>query len=142
MPSEFLPPWLSGALGLDSTSYLLSFQILAFLRRASVTVHICITQLAPRGVKKPNGPQPIDPGLQKQLTQVAQLARTTDMEATRLLHSGFAPFKGDKASVNTLRRGMKDRLVLGSVRSTPEVKEAVNQVIQRKRSARVEAQNE
>lgn len=48
---------------------------------------------------------------------------------------GFAPFKGDKTSVNTLRRGMKDSLVLGSVRSSPEVKEAVKQVVQRKRSA-------
>ncbi|KAK2756087.1 hypothetical protein FQN54_005494 [Arachnomyces sp. PD_36] len=135
MPSEYLHSWLSWALRLDSTSYLLSFQILAFLRRASVTIHISISQLAPRGVPKPTTTQPINPALQKQLAQVSQLARTTDMEVTRLLQLGFAPFKGDKPSVETLRRGMKDSLVLGSVRSSPEVKEAVKQVIQRKREA-------
>lgn len=115
---------------------------MTFLQRASVTVHIFISQLAPQGASKPTGAEQIDPALQKQLGQVAQLARATDMEATRLLQLGFAPFKGDKTSVNTLRRGMKDTLVLGAVRSTPEVKEAVNQVIQRKRSARGDGQEE
>ena len=135
MPSEFLPSWLSWALGLDESTYLLSFQILSFIRRASVTIHICISQLAPRGVPKPSATQPIDPALQKQLVQVNQLAQTTNTEVSRLLQLGFAPFKGDKASVDMLRRSMKESLVMGSVRSSPEVKEAVKQVIERKRAA-------
>ena len=56
------------------------------------------------------------------------------MEVTRLLQLGLAPFKGDAVMVGTLRRGMKEGLVLGSVRDSPEVKEAVKRVLERRRT--------
>lgn len=57
------------------------------------------------------------------------------MEATGLLNLGLVPFKGDPESVAILRRGMKEGLVLGSVRGSPEVQEAVAKVLQRKTRA-------
>ncbi|OAX77725.1 hypothetical protein ACJ72_07972 [Emergomyces africanus] len=69
---------------------------------------------------------------QAQLMQLTNLARASDMEATRLLQLGLAPFKGDKESVEKLRRGMKHGLMLGSVRDAPEVEEAVKMVLERR----------
>jgi hypothetical protein len=136
MPASYLPPWLTGLLGVESF-YLLPFQILSLARRASVTLNIFISQLMPPGQASNSSASPaqsLAPQTQHQLTQLAQLARANDMEVTRLLQLGLAPFKGDKEMVRTLRRGMKEGLVLGSVRDSPEVKEAVKLVLQRRRA--------
>lgn len=68
----------------------------------------------------------------QRLGQLLQLSRTTDGEATRLLQLGFAPFRGDREGVATLRKGMKEGLVLSSVRASPGVQTAVSEVVERK----------
>lgn len=68
----------------------------------------------------------------QRLGQLVQLSRVTDAEATRLLQLGFAPFRGDREAVGTLRKGMKEGLVLSSVRGSREVQQAVARVIERK----------
>lgn len=69
----------------------------------------------------------------QQLGQVVQLSRTTDAEATRLLQLGLAPFRGDRDGAAMLRKGMKEGLVLSSVRASPEVQQAVGEVMERKK---------
>ncbi|PGH14566.1 hypothetical protein AJ80_05886 [Polytolypa hystricis UAMH7299] len=137
MPAEFLPSWLTHWLNLD-TFYLLPFQTLSLARTASVTLNIFISQLAPPKNAANNASSASNGGglteqTQRQLVQLTHLARANEMEASRLLQLGFAPFKGDRESVATLRRGMKEGLVLGSVRDSPDVKEAVRVVREQRR---------
>ena len=50
------------------------------------------------------------------------------------MQMGLAPFRGDRESVSTLRRGMKEGLILGGVRSSPVVQQAVADVIERRKA--------
>ncbi|QSS61970.1 membrane associated DnaJ chaperone [Histoplasma capsulatum] len=131
IPASHFPTWLSTLLHLDAF-YLLPFQSLILARNASMTLNIFISHLTPpdssssssssRSASAGNGG--LNPPTQAQLTQLVNLARANEAEATRLLQLGLVPFKGDEESAGKLRRGMKEVLVLGSVRDAPEVKEA------------------
>ncbi|KAK2738920.1 hypothetical protein FQN55_009690 [Onygenales sp. PD_40] len=138
MPSAHLPGWLCSLLKLDSF-YLLPFQTLSLARSASLTLNIFISQLTPPDDSSSASKTPatanggLKPQTQAQLVQLTHLARANDAEVTRLLQLGLAPFKGDKESVAKLRRGMREGLVLGSVRDSKEVKEAVERVMERRR---------
>ncbi|KAF9886412.1 hypothetical protein FE257_011444 [Aspergillus nanangensis] len=116
--------------------YLLPFQILTLARRFSVTLHIFISQLTPPEMNKRSSAlaeERLHPQTMQRLGQLVQAARATDNEATRLAQMGFAPFRGDREGVAMLRKGMKEGLVLGSVRASPAVQEAVGEVMERKR---------
>jgi hypothetical protein len=140
MPEAWLPPALQSLLGTSSTArstfYLLPFQILQLARRASVTLHIFISQLAPPGAaaktSSAGAAERLSPQTVQQLGQMVQLSRATDVEATRLLQLSLAPFRGDRESVTTLRKGMREGLVLSGVRSSPDVQRAVSRVVERK----------
>lgn len=136
MPGFYIPPAIRSLLGISPTFYLLPFQILTLAQRASVTLHIFISQLTPPEVSKGSSSAPgerIHPQTMQRLAQLAQLSRATDGEATRLLQLGLAPFRGDREGIATLRKGMKEGLVLSSVRASPEVQQAIAQVMERKK---------
>jgi hypothetical protein len=138
MPASYLPSWVRAFLQISTNSpsfYLLPFQIVSLARRVSITIHIFISQVTPPEFSKASSAADslLSAQTLQRLGQLVQLSRITDTEATRLLQLGFAPFRGDRESIVTLRRGMKEGLVLGSVRSNPEVQEAVAQVRQRRR---------
>ncbi|KAE8133979.1 hypothetical protein BDV38DRAFT_256901 [Aspergillus pseudotamarii] len=138
-PASYIPVELQKLLGISTKTpsfYLLPFQILTLAQRASVMLHIFISQVTPPEVSKGSSSaagERIHPQTMQRLAQLAQLSRATDGESTRLLQLGFAPFKGDRESVATLRKGMKEGLVLSSVRASPGVQQAVGEVIERKR---------
>lgn len=69
----------------------------------------------------------ISPDIMQKLAQIMHLSRATEAEATSLLQLGLAPFRGDRDSVVTLRKGMREGLVLSSVRNSPEVQRAVGE---------------
>lgn len=142
MPSNLLPQGLRDLLHLSTNPpsfYLLPFQILTLARRASVTLHIFISQITPPDMSKTSAPgERLHPQTLQRLGQLVHLARATDTEATRLLQLGFAPFRGDREAVGTLRKGMKEGLVLSSVRGSREVQQAVAQVVERKREDKKE----
>ncbi|RAL04341.1 J domain-containing protein [Aspergillus ibericus CBS 121593] len=143
VPGGYIPPGLHGLLGLSSKGaefYLLPFQILTLAQRASVTLHIFISQLTPPEIRKgSSGPgERLHPQTIQRLGQLVQLSRATDGEATRLMQLGFAPFKGDREGVTTLRKGMKEALVLGSVRASAGVQQAVAEVIRRKKQGKTD----
>lgn len=138
MPAQYLP---SGAVyilqrlfSIDlSTFYLLPFQLISLARRASITIHIFISQLTPPEVARGSPSESALSGKTIQgLVQLLQLSRATDAEANRLLQVGLAPFRGDRENVAALRRGMRGGLILSSVRESPEVQEAVKQVRRRR----------
>ncbi|KAJ5558067.1 Heat shock protein DnaJ N-terminal [Penicillium sp. DV-2018c] len=135
MPTAYLPAALQALLPQNSF-YLLPFQILTLARRASILLHIFISQAAPPSAKaSDNGKgDKISPKTMESLGQLVHLTRATDVEATRLLQLGLAPFRGDRESVSTLRRGMKEGLILGGVRSSPEVQRAVAHVVERRKA--------
>lgn len=146
--ADYIPTLIRPYLGLAKTKtapvlYLLPFQVISLARRVSVTVHIFISQITPFYVPRSASPAgggagALKPETLQQLGQVAQLSQMTDNEASRLLDLSLSPFRGDHESVSVLRRGMKEGLVVGSVRSAPEVQEAVAQV-RRRRAGHVDS---
>lgn len=133
MPAAYLPDAISAWLPHQSF-HLLPFQILTIARRASITLHIFISQIAPRtqAVKGDGG---VSSQTMQQFVKLVQTAQQTDIEATRGLQLSQAPYRGDRESVNTLRRGMQEGLVLAGVRSSPGVQRAVGEVLQRRQAA-------
>lgn len=73
----------------------------------------------------------MNPQTIKQVTQLMQATQATNLESTRALQLNLAPFRGDPESVSALRRGMKEALVLGGVRSSDGVQRAVMEVVER-----------
>ncbi|KAL4954909.1 hypothetical protein BDW69DRAFT_162146 [Aspergillus filifer] len=122
-----------GPVFVSSTFFLLPWQIMKMAETISLSLHIFISQIAPPEAKNADSPDRLYPQTVQRLGQLQQLSRATDTEATRLLHLGYAPFKGDKESVATLRKGMKEGLVLSSVRGSPGVQQAVKEVAERRR---------
>jgi hypothetical protein len=131
MPTTYLPDIIQAYLPKNSF-YLLPFQILTLARRASIMLHIFISQAAPPSAKTAatGTGDKISPQTMQKMGQLVQLSRATDAEATRIMQMGLAPFRGDRESVSTLRRGMKEGLILAGVRSSPVVQQAVANVME------------
>lgn len=117
--SDLLPP------------HLLPFQILSLARKLSISLNIFISQLAPPAARSKADE---DRQTQQQIMHLNQAATRLDQEAAGLLIFGFAPFKGDAEKLTMLRKGMKDGVVQGAVRNSPEVRDAVRRVIDRKKA--------
>ncbi|KAJ5389195.1 uncharacterized protein N7496_000263 [Penicillium cataractarum] len=132
MPTSYLPSTLRTFIRTwipeEQSFYLLPFQILTLARRASITLHIFISQMAPPSSRvNANNGDKVSPQTMQRMSQLVQASRGTDFEATR---AGAVP--GDRESVSALRRGMKEGLILGGVRSSPEVQRAVAEVMERR----------
>ncbi|KAJ5481047.1 hypothetical protein N7539_006941 [Penicillium diatomitis] len=134
MPTKYLPAVLRAWIPGEKSFYLLPFQILTLARRASITLHIFISQMAPPNAPASKG-DALSPQTMQRLGQLVHLSQGTDFEATRLMQLGLAPFRGDRESVTALRRGMKEGLIMGGVRASPEVQRAVAQVMERRKAA-------
>lgn len=115
-------------------AHLLPYQVLAVARRMSISVNIFISQLAPPGHQQREAAQARQDELL--LSHLSQATGRIDQESTNLLNLGYAPYKGDRETVERLRNGMTEGISLGAIRQTPEVKEAVAHALERrKRSA-------
>jgi hypothetical protein len=111
-------------------THLLPFQLLTLARRMSMSLNIFISQLAPPAARN-KAEQ--DRHTQQHISHLNQVATRTDAEAGGLLSLGLAPFRGDRDKVEVLRRGMKEGIVMSAVRNSPEVKEAIRRVVERRR---------
>lgn len=99
-------------------------------------MHIFISQVSPSKGNEPSSSGPGDrlhPQTVQRLGQLVQTSRAVDLEATRLLQMGVFPFRGDREAVGSLRKGMREGLVLSSVRNSPGVQQAVGEVLERQR---------
>ena len=110
----------------------LPFQILTILRKVAITFFIALSQLGPI-LQGPIAPQNGDSISAQQLDRLDALARTTDQEVTRLMGLELSPFAGEQSSMRELRSSLKEWLVQNTVRNDPEVKAAINRVLNRRR---------
>lgn len=109
--------------------HLLPFQILSLARRMSLSLNIFISQLTPPSAKSAEAREV---QTNQQIAHLSHTASRLEAETTGLLDLGLAPFKGDSELSRRLRRGMKDGIVMGEVRNHPEVRAAVERVIERR----------
>lgn len=73
----------------------------------------------------------------RQLTLLEQLASSSEAEALRLLALDMTPFVGDEAGLKELSGKMKDWLVINTIRSDVEVKDAMNQAFAARKNEEV-----
>lgn len=139
--------WLRGytKLGDLLPPHLLPFQLLDVSGRLALSLNIFISQIsvlfpgASGAVRAAGDGSAQMKGwvqqLNSNLANLAGISNRIDQEAGGLLQLQFAPFKGQPAQVRDLRRGMKEGMVMGSVRSHPEVREVVRKVADRRKAA-------
>ena len=95
-----------------------------------MSLNIFISQLAPPTARDA---AMRDLQTQQQVAHLAQVAGRLDAESGGLLQLGLSPFKGDTEKSESLRSGMKESLLTGALRKSPEVREAVTRALDRRR---------
>ena len=115
---------------------ILPFQLLALARKATFTLFIALSQLS--GLFE--DPNKIKAGKKEgevmdlaQLARLEGLAKNNEQEAQRLLAMDLAPFIGDEGASKELKGRVRDWLVNNTIRSDPEVRDAMGKVMQRRR---------
>ncbi len=71
--------------------------------------------------------------LKQQLDRLETTAKAADIEATRLLELELNPFRGDIQGVKDVQVKVKDWLVNNTIRNDPMVRDAMGNVLQRRR---------
>lgn len=115
--------------------HLLPFQLLNLTSSLTLSLNIFISQISAlfptASPPDANDSAALRTWLTALTTNLSTLSTQTariDVETSTLLQTQFVPYKGDPASVRDLRRGMKEGMVLGSVKMHPEVQAAVRRV--------------
>ncbi|KAL5350176.1 hypothetical protein ACLOAV_005213 [Pseudogymnoascus australis] len=130
--SHLLNPLLTN---LASQPPYLPFQLIAILRKCAVTLFIALSQLgpllAPQTAAKSGSEEE---QLQRQVERLAQVAGATDVEASRLMAMEMAPFVGDADAIREVQKKTSEWLVSNTIRSDPEVRDALGNVLKRRRT--------
>ncbi|OBU00569.1 hypothetical protein VE01_01184 [Pseudogymnoascus verrucosus] len=113
----------------------LPFQLIAILRKCALTLFIALSQLgpllsSPQAAAK-SGTE--EERLTRQVERIAALAGAADAEASRLVAMEMAPFVGDEGAVREVQRRTSEWLVSNTIRSDPEVRDALGNVLKRRR---------
>jgi hypothetical protein len=118
----------------------LPFQAVELLRKLSLTFFVAVNQLGPLLRNPREEAAHAGQGVSdRQLDFLEQMARTTNVEVTRLVDLELTPFAMNPESSKELRAVLKEWLVQNTVRNDPEVKRAIEGVLDRRRR---EAQGE
>lgn len=124
--------WLQRRLPNLLPPHILPFQLIGLGHKILFSLNIFISRLAPPDAQHGNG-LAIPQQQEQQIQWIANAAAKMDAETTGLLQLGLAPFRGNKENVQSLRRGMKDGMVLSALRNSPEVRETVTKKLERQR---------
>ncbi|KAI4245896.1 MAG: hypothetical protein LQ352_006491 [Teloschistes flavicans] len=113
---------------------LLPFQFLALAHKAVFTFFIALGQLSPP-LARPNQPTTSSSSAfdEQQLQRLEQMAMNTEIESGRLLGLEMAPVLGDEAAQNDMKRKVSEWLVQNTIRSDPEVRDAIGRFRQKRR---------
>lgn len=113
----------------------LQFQLIELLRKLSVTLYIAFSQIGPLLSPPQTQLQMLSESeqLDKTLNLVEQSVHLADKEAERLMAMEMAPFVGDGKAVREVQGRVKEWLVQNTVRSDPMVRDALGNVLRRKR---------
>lgn len=121
--------------GIPILQGLLPFEQLALARKITLTTSIAISQLGPlaRDPRKQSGPITVE-SLAPQLDILAALVQTADNEASAILTQELLPFDSDPSMQKQLKKKLQDWIVESVIRSNPNVRNAVGEVIQQRRA--------
>lgn len=116
---------------------MLPFQFLILARKIAFSIFIAASQLGsffqhttPAPASTSGVPSVLE---SQQLTRLEQLARDSEVDASRLLALEMSPFVGDEAGAKELRVRVKEWLVTNTIRADPEVRDAMGRVLAQKR---------
>lgn len=134
------------ALGNILPPHLLPFQILQVSTQLAFSLNIFISQVSVlfpsvntlSASSSPDHFRAWLAQLNQALGTLSTAAGRVDEEASGLLQLQFAPYKGHAEHVRELRRGMKEGIQMGVVRSSPGVQDAVRKVLERRRGGRTD----
>ncbi|TKA57273.1 hypothetical protein B0A55_12330 [Friedmanniomyces simplex] len=111
----------------------LPFQMLALLRKLTITFFIALSQLGP----VLQGPQTAgadgDAVSAQRLERIDAVVKATDQEVSRLMGLELMPFAADQTSTRDLRTGLKEWLVRNTITNDAEVRGAIDVVLDRRR---------
>lgn len=114
----------------------LPFQLLQLARKMSITLYIAFSQIGPLLQSPEQARQQGDQeaNLRQQLDRLEMTAKATDLEATRLMGMEMVPFIGDQHALNQVQGQVKEWLVQNTIRNDPEVRDAIGNLLQRRRA--------
>lgn len=110
----------------------LPFQAITLARKLSITVFIALAQVTPL-LKSPSQTTDESARLQQQLDRLDMLAKHNDQEAGRLLGLELTPFASDENAEKQVRNRLQSWLVENTIRSNPEIRDAMGRALQRRR---------
>ena len=100
-----------------------------------MTVYIALSQLGPLlspQVATKTGTE--EEQLDRQVDRLAQMVQAADMEASRLMGMEMAPFVGDDDAIKEVQKRTSDWLVSNTIRADPEVRDAMGNVLKKRRA--------
>lgn len=115
----------------------LPFQLIALLRKLTLTVYIALSQIGPLLVPDSKTRKPAaednEKAVRERLVVLEAVSRQLDADAARLMDMELAPFKGDTASITHLGGQMREWLVQNTIRADPLVKDALGTSLKKRR---------
>lgn len=114
---------------------LLPFQLVLLARKATFTLFIALSQLGNLFTQPPRKDSKLaSEHDQQQLVRLEGIAKAHEIEASRLLAMDMTPFAKDEAGKKELRDRIREWLVNNTIRSDPEVRDAMGRAIMKRRS--------
>jgi len=114
----------------------LPFQLIQLARKLSVTLFIAFSQIGPL-IQPPTATAAAansEIALKQQLDRLEVTAKAADVEATRLMAMEMSPFVGDHEALRDVKGKVKEWLVQNTIRSDPEVRDALGTLLKRRRT--------
>ena len=133
--SPLLTKILNPILGtLTAHAPLLPFQLIILARKATFTSFVALSQLGNLFPQPPSMTATSSQLDQHQLARLEGISQASQAEASRLLQMDMAPFVGDEPGTKELRGRIREWLVNNTIRSDPEVRDAMGRAIARRRT--------
>ncbi|KAI9643977.1 hypothetical protein NHQ30_007329 [Ciborinia camelliae] len=109
----------------------LPFQLMELFQQMLVTLHLAFAQLgplleSPTASSETGNPEIV---LKQQLDRLEQVATAMEADASRLQVLEMVPFANDPHSIKDVKGKVKEWLVQNTIRSDPEVRDAIGNVM-------------
>ncbi|RCI08885.1 hypothetical protein L249_5088 [Ophiocordyceps polyrhachis-furcata BCC 54312] len=122
---------------LPSQHPLLPFQVIQLAQKLILTLYLGISQIGPlltaqSASRRRSAPRD-EKGLEQALDRLEAVSSQLDAETSRLVALEMSPFKGDEASIRSLRDKMREWLVQNTIRADPMVRDALGASLRRRR---------
>ncbi|KAI9735431.1 MAG: hypothetical protein M1818_006437 [Claussenomyces sp. TS43310] len=113
----------------------LPFQLLQLTRQCVIAISIAFSQIgpllqSPEALRLQGDPDDI---LKQQVDRLERAVAASDVEASRLIGMEMAPLVGDPPAIKEVRGKIKEWLVQNTIRSDPEVRDALGRLLKRRR---------